>query len=49
VISIWLVGRILDTTHSYIAVFTLLGLLMPVAYVVGTALMGKVQRLDLGE
>jgi len=49
VISIWVVGRILDTTHSYIAVFIMLGLLMPVAYVVGTTLMGKVQSIELEE
>jgi MFS transporter, ACS family, hexuronate transporter len=49
VISIWLVGRILDATHSYSAVFILLGLLMPVAFVIGTALMGKVQAIELPE
>jgi hypothetical protein len=41
VISIWLVGRILDTTHNYVVVFTFLGLLMPLAYLFGTFLMGK--------
>jgi ACS family hexuronate transporter-like MFS transporter len=47
VISIWLVGRILDTTHSYVVVFTFLGLLMPLAYLCGTSLMGKVRPLEL--
>ena len=47
VISIWLVGRILDSTGSYITVFVLLGLLMPLAYVFGTLLMGRVERLQL--
>jgi len=47
VISIWLVGRILDTTHSYVVVFTFLGLLMPLAYLFGTFLMGKVRPLEL--
>jgi MFS transporter, ACS family, hexuronate transporter len=47
VISIWLVGRILDTTHNYVVVFVFLGLLMPLAYLFGTLLMGKVQPLEL--
>ena len=48
-ISIWVIGRILDATHSYTMVFTLLGLLMPLAYLLWTILMGKVQPLDLEE
>ena len=47
VISIWLVGRTLDLTHSYAPVFTGLGLLMPVACVVGMSLMGRVERVEL--
>jgi hypothetical protein len=47
VISIWLVGRTLDITHSYVPVFVGLGLLMPVACVVGLALMGRVERVEL--
>ncbi len=47
IISIWGIGQILDATHSYRIVFTLLGLLMPVGYVVGTTLVGKIQPLKL--
>ena len=47
VISTWLVGCILDTTHNYVVVFTFLGLLMPLAYLFGTFLMGKVRTIKL--
>jgi ACS family hexuronate transporter-like MFS transporter len=47
VISIWLVGRTLDITHSYAPVFAGLGLLMPVAFVAGMLLMGRVERVEL--
>ena len=47
VISTWAVGRTLDLTHSYVPVFIGIGLLMPVAFVVGTALMGKVEPVKL--
>ena len=43
VISTWAVGRTLDSTHSYAPVFIGLGLLMPIALLVGTALMGRVE------
>jgi len=43
VISTWAVGRTLDSTHSYAPVFIGLGLLMPVALLAGTALMGRVE------
>jgi ACS family hexuronate transporter-like MFS transporter len=43
VISTWAVGRILDSTHSYAPVFIGLGLLMPIALLAGTALMGRVE------
>jgi len=46
-LSIWAIGRILDATHSYRIVFALLGLLMPLACVLGTILVGKIQPLDL--
>ena len=49
VISIWLVGRTLDLTHSYVPVFVGIGLLMPVAFVVGTALMGRIEPVRMGE
>lgn len=47
VVSIWMVGRTLDLTHSYTPVFTGLGLLMPVACTAGLLLMGRVQQVDL--
>jgi ACS family hexuronate transporter-like MFS transporter len=47
VISIWMVGRTLDLTHSYAPVFTGLGVLMPLACVVGLSLMGRVERVPL--
>ncbi len=47
VISTWAVGRTLDLTHSYVPVFVGIGLLMPVAFVVGTALMGRVRPVEL--
>jgi len=45
-ISIWVIGRVLDATHSYRIVFTLLGLLMPLAFVLGSILVGKIQPLE---
>jgi len=47
VVSIWLVGRTLDLTHSYQPVFIGLGLLMPIACAAGFAIMGRVERLTL--
>jgi hypothetical protein len=38
---------ILDTTDSYVVVFTFLGPLMPLAYLLGTLLMGKVRPLEM--
>jgi ACS family hexuronate transporter-like MFS transporter len=49
VISTWAVGQTLDLTHSYTPVFIGIGLLMPVAFVVGNALMGKVEPVQLRE
>ena len=43
VISTWAVGRTLDVTHSYAPVFVGIGLLMPIALLFGTALMGRVE------
>jgi MFS transporter, ACS family, hexuronate transporter len=43
VISTWAVGQTLDATHSYQPVFVGIGLLMPVAMVVGFSLMGRVE------
>jgi ACS family hexuronate transporter-like MFS transporter len=45
VISTWAVGRILDSAHSYAPVFIGLGLLMPIALLAGTALMGRVEPM----
>ena len=47
VISTWAVGQTLDLTHSYIPVFVGIGLLMPVAYVVGSTLMGRVEPVEM--
>jgi ACS family hexuronate transporter-like MFS transporter len=49
VISTWAVGAALDLTHNYVPVFIGIGLLMPVAYLVGTALMGRVEPVRLPE
>lgn len=46
-ISIWLVGRILDSTGSYPSVFLILGLLMPLAYFLGTLLVGRIEPLPM--
>ncbi len=46
-ICMWAVGRTLDITHSYAPVFVGIGLLMPVALLVGTLLMGKVEQVTL--
>jgi ACS family hexuronate transporter-like MFS transporter len=43
VISTWAVGRTLDVTHSYVPVFVGIGLLMPVALLVGLSLMKRVE------
>ena len=45
VISTWAVGRTLDVTHSYTPVFVGIGLLMPVALIVGMSLMGRVEQV----
>jgi len=47
VISTWAVGRVLDATHSYAPVFIGLGLLMPIALVAGTALMGRIEPVSM--
>jgi len=49
VISIWLVGRTLDSTQSYEPVFVGLGLLMPVAFAAGMCLMGRLKPVELEE
>jgi ACS family hexuronate transporter-like MFS transporter len=45
VISTWAVGRTLDVTHSYAPVFIGIGLLMPIALLLGMTLMGRVEPL----
>lgn len=47
VISTWAVGRTLDLTHSYVPVFVGIGLLMPLAFLVGSSLMGRVEPVQL--
>jgi ACS family hexuronate transporter-like MFS transporter len=51
VVSTWAVGYTLDLTQSYVPVFVGIGLLMPVAFVVGFSLMGRVEpiRFAAGE
>jgi ACS family hexuronate transporter-like MFS transporter len=49
VISTWAVGRTLDLTGSYVPVFIGIGLMTPVAFVVGTALMGRIQPVRMKE
>ena len=46
VISTWAVGRTLDLTHSYTPVFIGIGLLMPMALLVGFALMRRVEPVE---
>jgi ACS family hexuronate transporter-like MFS transporter len=45
VVSTWAVGQTLDLTQSYVPVFVGIGLLMPVAFVVGFLLMGRVEPI----
>jgi ACS family hexuronate transporter-like MFS transporter len=47
VLSTWAVGRVLDLSHSYVPVFIGIGLLMPVALLVGLALMRRVEAVEL--
>ena len=46
VISTWAVGKTLDVTHSYTPVFIGIGVLMPVALLVGFLLMRKVEPVE---
>jgi MFS transporter, ACS family, hexuronate transporter len=47
VISTWAVGKTLDVTHSYTPVFIGIGMLMPVAMIVGFTLMRRVEPVQL--
>jgi ACS family hexuronate transporter-like MFS transporter len=47
VVSTWAVGKTLDVTHSYTPVFVGLGVLMPVAMLIGFTLMKKVEPVEL--
>jgi ACS family hexuronate transporter-like MFS transporter len=49
VISTWIVGQIVDATHSYVLVFVGLGAMMPIAMVVGFALMKRVEPVIVRE
>ncbi|MEO8370822.1 MAG: MFS transporter [Candidatus Solibacter sp.] len=50
VISTWAVGRTLDVTGgNYTPVFVGIGMLMPVALIVGVSLMGRVEQVTLNE
>lgn len=46
-ISTWAVGAVLDATHNYTIVFVGLSMLMPVALVVGFALMKRVEPVPI--
>jgi ACS family hexuronate transporter-like MFS transporter len=45
-IATWGVGRVLDVTGSYTPIFIGIGLLMPVALIVGFSLMGRVEPVS---
>jgi ACS family hexuronate transporter-like MFS transporter len=45
-ISTWGVGHVLDITHSYEPVFIGIGLLMPIALIVGLLMMGRVVQVQ---
>jgi len=47
VISTWSVGKTLDITHSYVPVFVGIGVLMPIAMLIGFYLMKTVEPADL--
>lgn len=47
VISTWMVGQVLDLTHSYVPVFIGIGLAMPVAFLVGSTLADRVEPVRL--
>jgi len=47
VVMTWAVGQVLDATHSYVPVFIGIGSLMPIALVVGFALMGRGEMAKL--
>ena len=46
VISTWAVGRTLDLTHSYTPVFIGIGLMMPIALLIGMILMRRVEPVE---
>jgi ACS family hexuronate transporter-like MFS transporter len=47
VFATWAVGLVLDRFHSYTPVFIFVGSLLPVAFIVGTLVMGKVHPLEI--
>ncbi len=49
VISTWGVGQVLDATHSYVPVFVGIGMLMPIAFLLGSLLMGRIEPVHLKE
>jgi MFS transporter, ACS family, hexuronate transporter len=47
VFTTWAIGLMLDRLHSYTPVFLCVGTLLPIAFVVGTLVMGKVYPLEI--
>jgi ACS family hexuronate transporter-like MFS transporter len=47
VFTTWTIGWVLDRFHSYMPVFIFIGSLLPVAFVVGSLIMGEVHPLKL--
>ena len=45
-ISTWMVGYVLDLTHSYTPVFIGIGATMPIAMLVGFTLMKRVEPVE---
>ncbi len=47
VVATWAIGRVLDRFHSYAPVFIFIGSLLPVAFIVGSLVMGKVVPIEI--
>jgi MFS transporter, ACS family, hexuronate transporter len=47
VFTTWAIGLVLDRFHSYTPVFIFVGSLLPLAFIIGTSMMGKVYPLTI--